>query len=312
MSRLKSGIDLSSNSKLWPALMAAGFGAMASSSPFPLQAIGQGAQQGVASYAQQKHEETQKEYNKARIEEARNKLNAEVEWHRRGDEIAQQNADTHRKSEESLSDWRTRGNFQKSEYETEDGHPVYYDRNTGQSIDGVTNEPVTGNLRRAPKATTGATESIANRLLDENKKQRKEHPETPEMSFSDALTLAHRAPNDDANNIKLMTRAHEAWKTHTTQNPADKGEKSTIEYWENHYGAKLAPGAPPPAPGVPTSNLAPPGRAPAAAPQEAKVPPGVPPGSKHYRSKKDPSKFVWRAADGSLFSDDGKPLQASP
>jgi len=46
----QSGIDLSSNSKLWPALMAAGFGMMASRSPYPLQAVGEGALTGMGAY----------------------------------------------------------------------------------------------------------------------------------------------------------------------------------------------------------------------------------------------------------------------
>ena len=51
------GIDWSENSKLWPALMSAGFGMMASGSPFPGVAIGQGGQQGLQTYAAEKAQE---------------------------------------------------------------------------------------------------------------------------------------------------------------------------------------------------------------------------------------------------------------
>jgi hypothetical protein len=45
-----SGIDWSPNSKLWPALMSAGFGMMASRSPFAGVAVGEGGLQGMSTY----------------------------------------------------------------------------------------------------------------------------------------------------------------------------------------------------------------------------------------------------------------------
>lgn len=57
-----SGIDWSANSKLWPALMSAGFGMMSSRSPFLGVAVGEGGQAGLATYGaeQQREAEAQK------------------------------------------------------------------------------------------------------------------------------------------------------------------------------------------------------------------------------------------------------------
>ena len=52
-----SGIDFSSNSKLWPALMAAGAGMMSSRSPFLGNAVGEGIQSGMGQYSAEKQQE---------------------------------------------------------------------------------------------------------------------------------------------------------------------------------------------------------------------------------------------------------------
>jgi hypothetical protein len=71
-------IDWSQNSKLWPALMSAGFGMMASRSPFPGVAIGEGGQAGVAAYAEERKEEEAAKIKQADIDLEARKLDQEA------------------------------------------------------------------------------------------------------------------------------------------------------------------------------------------------------------------------------------------
>lgn len=75
------GIDWSANSKLWPALMAAGFGMMASKSPFPGVAIGEGAQQGLQTYQHEKQAEQQAKFSQQRLDLESRKLTQEADRH---------------------------------------------------------------------------------------------------------------------------------------------------------------------------------------------------------------------------------------
>lgn len=68
-----SGIDLSANSKLWPSLMSAGFGAMASRSPFLGTAVGEGGLAGMQTYSNERTRED-------RINSEVKKLSQEAEF----------------------------------------------------------------------------------------------------------------------------------------------------------------------------------------------------------------------------------------
>ena len=72
-------IDWSGNSKLWPALMAAGFGMMASRSPFAGVAIGEGAQQGLQTYAEEKNLEANRGFTQRKIDLEAQKLSQEAD-----------------------------------------------------------------------------------------------------------------------------------------------------------------------------------------------------------------------------------------
>ena len=61
-------IDWGANSKLWPALMAAGFGMMASRSPFPGVAIGEGGQQGTQTYGELRQQEQAQRMSQAKMD----------------------------------------------------------------------------------------------------------------------------------------------------------------------------------------------------------------------------------------------------
>ena len=72
-------IDLGANSKLWPALMSAGFGMMASRSPFAGVAIGEGGQEGLRTYQTLKQQEQQQAFTKSRIDLEAQKLSQEAD-----------------------------------------------------------------------------------------------------------------------------------------------------------------------------------------------------------------------------------------
>lgn len=62
------GIDLSANSKLWPALMAAGAGMLSSASPFRGVGLGQGATAGIEAYNNQVKQEKSEKLSQAHID----------------------------------------------------------------------------------------------------------------------------------------------------------------------------------------------------------------------------------------------------
>lgn len=70
----QSGMDFSANSKIWPALMAAGFGMMASRSPYPLQAVGEGALTGLGAYTKASELESARAMKQSEIDMQAQKL----------------------------------------------------------------------------------------------------------------------------------------------------------------------------------------------------------------------------------------------
>lgn len=205
-------------------------------------------------------------------------------------------------------------NLKPSGRETPDGHPVLYDATRpGVAIDGITGQEVSGDVQTRPaQHSAGAVEGIANRLMEENQKQRRDNPTVPEMSFQEALALAHRAPNQDQETIRRLTLAQGGWKAWMAD-PANMGKKnapeSALDYWEKRYGVSAAvpaaPGATPAAtaPGAPATK--PPVTA--TAPQQTQQPTrpsGVPPDAKLQRSKAT-GTYRWVAPDGTIYAADG-------
>lgn len=92
----KPGVDWSSEGKLWPSLIAAGLGMLASRSPFPGVAIGEGGLAGLNAYAQLRGGEQSQRMAEERLnlEAQRLRMAADIERRRlRADERAAQRAE---------------------------------------------------------------------------------------------------------------------------------------------------------------------------------------------------------------------------
>jgi len=295
-----SGIDWSANGKLWPALISAGFGMMASRSPFPGVAIGEGGQQGLQTYSTLRQQEAQRGMKQQEIDMEARKLAQAAD-------IAQRpysQMTVHQKAEvEALANYRQgmldRENSTYLGPSADGTGSLFLDKKTGT----VTSKPV----QVGAKPVGGATLSLARGLMEDRERQRAADPSLPELTLEEATTLAHRAPNADQDTIRRLNLASSAWKSWTS-NPINMGKKnapeSTLDYWEQRYGVKA--GAPPSSGRAP---VAPPPAAPAApAPSAAAAPPPRPPSvpadAKPQRNKTT-GAVRWLAADGSVYSADG-------
>src|SRR5262249_38514418 len=75
---LFSNVDLSANSKLWPALTAAGFAMMASRAPNLGAAIGEGRMTGLQTYAAEKEAQQNLALNQAKAEREEQRLDTQA------------------------------------------------------------------------------------------------------------------------------------------------------------------------------------------------------------------------------------------
>jgi hypothetical protein len=145
----------------WAALMQAGLGTMAAAGQrdarglptSPLAAIGQGGQKGFEALRQQQEARLKQQT----VEQAARRLDTEAARH--AAEMAQkerfhntpsayqaQTLDVHKQQLKAAEDYRKerleQGNFTNSGAVTAEGHPVLFNRKTGQSVDGVTLKPI--------------------------------------------------------------------------------------------------------------------------------------------------------------------------
>lgn len=270
----RAGFDFSSDSKLWPSLMAAGFGAMASRSPFLGTAVGEGGLAGMQTYSNERQRED-------KINSEVKKLSQEAEFAQKRLDLAtrpykEQTADQKARSTETAEYHKLLGSRMKlrptgTMVETPDGpHPIFIDGNTGQSIDGITGEPVeTGAKIITAPGKAGATQILARELMRDREEQRKTDPSIPPLSMEEAVGLAHRSPDADRGTARRLSMAQAAWGKWTS-NPANMAKKDApenkLEFWEQRYGvtgaapAPAAPGAPSaraPAAPAPTKTLQP-------------------------------------------------------
>jgi hypothetical protein len=378
------GIDLSAKSKLWPSLIMAGGSMMAASRPGTTlgEAVGHGVVSGAQTYEGLKQQEQAAAMNEKKIKLESDKLAQELNYQRSHLDIMSREATTKEKAEETMAEWRNRGDYRstgrvtaeghpisadrygrgppideithkpidpsaptlpsKANWKasglelTENGHPILFDTTGGTPVprDGMTGQPIdpaalsTAGATKAARHSAGAIESIANRLMDENQNQRRTNPNIPEMSFEDALALAHRAPNQSQETIRMLSMAQGAWKAwHADPNNMRyrNAPESTLEFWEQRYG--VHPGSPTgtptpapaatPTPAAPAGTGTPPTARPAPTPSAAPAPkvespPWVPPGTpgwQHVRSNK--GREGWQGPDGKVYGLDGKPIRRS-
>lgn len=184
-----SGINLGVDSKLWPSLLSAGFGMLASRSPFLGNAIGEGGQAGIASYNAQTKAERDAQQHAQALELERQK------FERPYSEMtaAQKAADARAKEEKIPFGWtknddgtvtpntggphdpaylKSVNQATKEKYvpagmlTTESGalHPAVQDQSTGRILDGVTLKPPGENDKFAPKG--GKDPTVIKHLAD--------------------------------------------------------------------------------------------------------------------------------------------------
>lgn len=91
-----NGVDWSGNSKLWPSMMAAGLGMLASQSPFPGVALGEGGLQGLATYQGLKGQEQQQALSQSKLDLEAKKLGQQAD-------IAEKNFQIHNKPYSELT-----------------------------------------------------------------------------------------------------------------------------------------------------------------------------------------------------------------
>ncbi len=305
-----SGIDWSEKGKLWPALMAAGFGMMASKSPHPGVAIGEGGLAGVGAYTHAVQQENQNKLSERKIDlEVKNlQQRADIAGrpYKEMTKAQQGSLDEQRQYHRDLT---ARMQLRPTGTMTAEGHPIFTDARTGQSIDSITGEPVDSSVAVKPMpGKAGAVEHLAQTLVDQREKERKDNPGLPPLSFEEATAIAHKAPNADAGTMRRLALAQSAWRA-WQGNPLNFGKKdapeSKLEFWEKRYATDPATAAPA-APGAkPPPASAPGAAAPAKPAPEPPRPASVPPEAKLQRNKTDPSRYRWVAPDGSIYSADG-------
>ena len=330
-------IDWSANSKLWPSLMAAGFGMLASRSPFPGVAIGEGGLAGLQTYQTATQQERQNVLSEKKVDleakrlaqqldlqskhlELQNKPYSEMtkvdqarlEESRRANqeriaELRQQHAET--------AAWRTQ-QVQRGNYELQPGKGQ--DEN-GNVVDGVyEHNKVTGETTFKPgMALTGkpggkgqsASEWKYNAWLSS-------HPGDTQGALE--FVAGHRKMSDEDIN-KTALAAAQRYVNGDISLTGKQKERERIErekYAEYRNTLRGLPPSAAPAPAYSATNP-PPGRAPAAAAPSGAPPPaagapvtvperprGVPEGARYQKSKST-GAVRWLAPDGTAYSADG-------
>lgn len=322
------GINFGADSKLWPALMTAGLGMLASKSPHAGVAIGEGGLAGMQAYSTERqredriNSEVKKLAQEAEFAQKRLDLQTRPFTEQTADQRArseearlqherpysEQTADQKAKSKEAERYHDILGNRMQlrptgTMVETPDGpHPVFIDSRSGASIDGITGDPVAPDAKiiTAP-GKAGAIQTLARELIRDREEQRKTDPSIPALSLDEAVSLAHRSPDADRGTARRLNMAQGAWKAWTS-NPLNMSKKDApenkLEFWENRYGVTgAAPaGTATPTP-RPTESAAPAAVAPTR-------PTGVPSDAKPQRNKTT-GAYRWVAPDGTIYSADG-------
>lgn len=168
MQKLFPNVDFSANSKLWPALIAAGAGMMASRSPFPGVAIGEGAQAGLNEYQLERSTEASTQMKQQELNINSRKLQMEIDkmatdynFRLRQEQLNQQKEQ--RESQKpveyatGVDDW---GNPTRS-YAVKGPNGVWLDTQTNKPVSALNGgpSPPTAGASTIPPPTTAAPAS---------------------------------------------------------------------------------------------------------------------------------------------------------
>lgn len=300
-----SGIDWSEKGKLWPALMAAGFGMMASKSPFAGNAIGEGGLAGVGAYSHAVQQENQQKLSERKIDlevkQLQQRADQAARPYKEMTQAEKARDEETRSYHKSLSE---RMQLRPTGTQTAEGHPIFVDIRTGQSVDGITGEPIdAANVKVQPMAgKPGANETLARSLVADREKEREKNPALPPLSLEEAVGIVHKAPNGDQATMRRLGLAQSAWRA-WLGNPVNMGKKdapeSSLEYWEKRYATSPTAGAPAAGAPGPAAKPAPGADQPAPEPPR---PPTVPPEAKLQRNKANPALYRWVAPDGTVYN----------
>ena len=314
-----NGIDWSGNSKLWPALMAAGAGMMSSRSPFLGNAVGEGIQSGMGQYSAEK----QQEMKQHQIDLEAKRLSQQADFQQK--ELALKNLPYSQMTEyqkaqiRSTDDYRKalgdRSNFRPSGAMTEDGHPIHTDTRTGESIDAITGEPVAAGAKVIPsgRGGTGASGGVWKVKHDA---WLTAHPNDEagaleyaaghrQMSPFELNKAAGAMAQRDMNANILLATKPQAVRDAEMDRLTKKYKEDLREGMPPAPQGAAAPAAVPPTAAAAASATA---SAAAAAPPPPPRPPTVAANAQpQYNTKtKD---WRWKGTDGSIYSADGSRIQ---
>ena len=299
-------IDWSANGKLWPALMAAGFGMMASRSPFPGVAIGEGGQAGLQTYAAQRGEETQTRLKQAQIDLEAKKLAQSLDMQQKhldlqtrpySEMTASQKAELEikRKAEEANEKYR-QGLLSRDRYRYEPG--TGYDPATGEQVPGTYRFPTQAGAGDdiEPKfypgktITRGVTRTMTPIEIDREARMRAGQevglrPKPDDISFMGKPDAYARAVAEYGKNFNDAVIRHQ--------------NELRSRYGIQATGGSTPQAAPPTTGGQPAA-----GPPPAAG--AAPLPPGIPPGSVYGKDRRS-GREGYRTPDGRFLVTAGPP-----
>jgi hypothetical protein len=300
-----NGIDWSGNSKLWPALMAAGAGMMSSRSPHLGNAVGEGIQSGMGQYSAEK----QQEMKQHQIDLEAKRLSQQADFHQK--ELALKNLPysqmtAHEKAEIEYK----QGQLARNKYRYEPGTGA--DPETGQMVPGMYRLPI---LTDDPDADR---KFFPNQTISGRTQRTMTPVEIDRLAQQKAaLEVGVRPKPDDIAYIGKPAAYEQALKNYQialnaaiTKNRQDMRTRYGIT---NPGGAMPgATAAPPAATGSAASATASAASATASAAAAAPPPPPRPPtvaanAQPQYNTKtKD---WRWKGTDGSIYSADGSRIQ---
>lgn len=311
-----SGIDLSATSKLWPAMVSTGAAMLASRTAVPGIALGQGLLAGQQTYEQEKHQEQAAKVNQQKIELETNKLNEEVKhW--------QEQLKVQTKPYEQMTEHEKAQVEETARYHQDLAGREKYTYYPGEGLDehgnkvpGTWRAPTQTNTGEEPKffpgmvqtgKPGGASGGVAKWKYDT---WMTNHP--GDTKGAEEFAAGRRTMSDPEINKAALAAAQKdpTFETlsRTQQDELIERYRRVLRSAASTPGGAAAAGAgaaTTPAPahaGAPT---------PAPAKEPASLPPGVPEGSRLLRNKNDPSKYFFKAPDGSLYTPDGKLYRAA-